>query len=140
VEPVTEFCLGCICEAVSNCNRSATCNGDVCGIFRITWAYWSDAGKPTLTYDDPNDPGAYGRCTNDPVCAAKAVTNYMAKFAQDCNNDGVINCYDYAAIHRLGGYGCRNQLDLPYYNRFVNCQRQVATLTGVNQNANVEFV
>jgi hypothetical protein len=24
------------------------CNGDVCGMFRITWAYWADGGKPTI--------------------------------------------------------------------------------------------
>lgn len=47
-KPVTDVCLGCICEAISGCNRTLTCNGDVCGLFRITWAYWSDSGKPTL--------------------------------------------------------------------------------------------
>ncbi|RZF38433.1 hypothetical protein LSTR_LSTR011923 [Laodelphax striatellus] len=125
VEPVTEICLGCICEAVSNCNRSLACEGDVCGIFRITWAYWADAGKPTILNDDPNADGAYSRCTNDPVCAGKAVTNYMNKFAQDCNGDGVVNCYDYAALHRHGGYGCRQALDAQYNEKFTNCQRQV---------------
>lgn len=46
--PVTDICLGCICEAASGCDRSIKCTGDVCGLFRITWAYWSDSGKPTL--------------------------------------------------------------------------------------------
>ncbi|KAG8319378.1 invertebrate-type lysozyme 3-like [Homalodisca vitripennis] len=132
VEPVTEICLGCICEAISNCNRTLQCTGDVCGIFRITWAYWADAGKPTLTpQDDVNAPDAYARCVNDPVCAGKAVTGYMNKFAQDCNGDGVVNCYDYAAIHRLGGYGCRGNVDVPYQNKFLNCLKQVEPyLTG----------
>ncbi|CRK95595.1 CLUMA_CG009054, isoform A [Clunio marinus] len=44
---VTDTCLGCICEASSGCDRNLKCNGDVCGMFRITWAYWSDSGKPT---------------------------------------------------------------------------------------------
>lgn len=35
--PVTQTCLGCICEAISGCNRTTTCAGDVCGLFRITW-------------------------------------------------------------------------------------------------------
>lgn len=44
---VTDVCLGCICEASSGCDRSLQCSGDTCGLFRITWAYWSDGGKPT---------------------------------------------------------------------------------------------
>lgn len=35
--PVTDVCLGCICEASSGCDRSLKCTGDVCGLFRITW-------------------------------------------------------------------------------------------------------
>lgn len=52
--PVTQTCLGCICEAISGCNRTTTCAGDVCGLFRITWAYWADAGKPTITSESPS--------------------------------------------------------------------------------------
>lgn len=44
---------------------------------------------------------------------------------QDCNGDGVINCLDYAAIHRLGGYGCRGPTDQPYHDKFYNCLKQV---------------
>uniref|UniRef100_A0A1B6E121 lysozyme n=1 Tax=Clastoptera arizonana TaxID=38151 RepID=A0A1B6E121_9HEMI len=127
VQPVSELCLGCICEAISNCNRTVQCTGDVCGIFRITWAYWADAGKPTIgPQDDPESAQAYSACTNDPICAGRTVSNYLNKFAQDCNGDGVVNCYDYASIHRLGGYGCRGNLDLPFQERFINCQKQVA--------------
>lgn len=35
--PVTDVCLGCICEASTGCDRSAKCNGDSCGMFQITW-------------------------------------------------------------------------------------------------------
>lgn len=60
MKPVTDVCLGCICEAVSGCNRTLTCNGDVCGLFRITWAYWADSGKPTLAGEAPStDTGKY---------------------------------------------------------------------------------
>jgi hypothetical protein len=59
--PVSELCLGCICEAVSNCNRSLGCNGDVCGLFRITWAYWADAGKPVIAQDHPDNEGGEGQ-------------------------------------------------------------------------------
>lgn len=50
---VTETCLGCICEAISGCNRTTTCAGDVCGLFRLTWAYWADSGKPTVGGEAP---------------------------------------------------------------------------------------
>lgn len=55
VEPLSEVCLACICESISSCNRNQTCEGDVCGMFRITWAYWADSGKPVLQGDNPND-------------------------------------------------------------------------------------
>lgn len=54
-EPITEVCLGCICESISSCNSTLACEGDVCGMFRITWAYWADSGKPVLQGDNPND-------------------------------------------------------------------------------------
>lgn len=53
---MSQVCLGCICEAVSNCQTSLKCEGDVCGVFRITQPYWVDAGKPVLLNDDPNSP------------------------------------------------------------------------------------
>lgn len=49
----------------------------------------------------------------------------MCVCIQDCNGDGVINCLDYAAIHRLGGYGCRGPTDQPYHDKFYNCLKQV---------------
>lgn len=128
--PVSEICLGCICEAASNCNRSLGCSGDVCGLFRITWAYWADAGKPVIAQDNPNAEGAYVRCATEPFCAASTVQGYMRRFGKDCNGDGVVNCFDYAAIHRLGGYGCSGALDYNYQNKFMNCQRQVQQLAG----------
>ncbi|BES87788.1 Destabilase [Nesidiocoris tenuis] len=125
---VPDICLGCICEAISDCNITTACNGDVCGLFRITWPYWSDAGKPVLKFDNPQDPGAYQRCVTDPSCGAQAVNGYMAKFGQDCNNDGNIDCWDFAAIHKLGGYNCRQNIDPVYWAKFSNCQQQVAQL------------
>ncbi|GLG98130.1 I-type lysozyme [Gryllus bimaculatus] len=125
---VSELCLGCICEAVSGCNRTLTCTGDVCGLFRITWAYWADSGKPVIAGDNPDADGAYARCVTDAYCAARAVQGYMAKFAKDCNGDGAINCDDYAAIHRLGGYGCNGNVDAAYANRYNACRNTVTSL------------
>lgn len=81
-QPVTEVCLGCICEAISGCNQTLTCGGDVCGLFRITWAYWADAGKPTVDGESPDGQTAYGNCANQPACAARTVQGYMARFGQ----------------------------------------------------------
>ncbi|XP_066159224.1 lysozyme-like [Euwallacea fornicatus] len=120
--PVTQQCLGCICEAISGCNTTNTCLGDVCGPFRITWAYWSDAGKPTIGGESPDAPAAYSHCAGDTYCAALCVQGYMNKFQQDCNGDGKIDCDDFAAIHTLGGYGCRGALPEPYGERYRQCK------------------
>ncbi|XP_033228797.1 lysozyme-like [Belonocnema kinseyi] len=119
--PVSQTCLGCICEASSGCNVTLGCNSDVCGPFRITWAYWADGGKPTL--DGPSDPkNAYANCVSDAFCSAKAVQGYMAKYGnQDCNGDGKIDCFDYAKIHRNGGFACNAPLDPVYENPLKLC-------------------
>jgi len=119
--PVTDVCLGCICEASSGCDRSLKCGGDVCGLFRITWGYWSDGGKPTQAGEAVDSPNAYANCVNEPYCAAKTIQGYMKKFGQDCNGDGRIDCYDYAAIHKMGGYGCKNELPVAYSKAFNEC-------------------
>lgn len=78
--PVTQQCLGCLCEANSGCTINEPCTGDVCGPFRITWAYWADAGKPTVNNEAPDSPQAYAHCAVDTYCSALAVQGYMAKF------------------------------------------------------------
>ncbi|CAH0720439.1 unnamed protein product, partial [Brenthis ino] len=128
--PVTEACLGCICQAVSGCKAGLQCEGDHCGLFRITWPYWADAGKPTLDGVSPDAPDAYSSCTNNPYCAAETVQGYMRKFGQDCNKDGVINCYDFMAIHKLGGYGCTGDLPFNYVNVFNQCIAYVSQIQG----------
>uniref|UniRef100_A0A6P7G3V8 lysozyme n=1 Tax=Diabrotica virgifera virgifera TaxID=50390 RepID=A0A6P7G3V8_DIAVI len=124
--PVTQACLGCICEAISNCNVTSGCSGEVCGPFRITWAYWADAGKPTVKGVSPEDNNAYGSCATDTYCSALAVQGYMNKFQQDCNGDGKIDCDDYASIHTHGGYGCKGtNLPQPFGNRYYQCKEIV---------------
>lgn len=127
--PVTQQCLGCICEAISGCNTTNTCTGDVCGPFRITWAYWADSGKPTVNGESPEAAGAYGNCAGDTYCAALSVQGYMNKFQQDCNGDGKIDCDDFATIHKLGGYGCKGaQLPEPYGERYRQCKKIVGNI------------
>ncbi|KYB26179.1 lysozyme [Tribolium castaneum] len=121
--PVTQQCLGCICEAISSCDTSGSCAGDVCGPFRITWAYWSDAGKPTVGGESPEAVTAYSNCARDTYCSALAVQGYMHKFQQDCNNDGKIDCDDFALIHKLGGYGCKGAAFPGVYGeRYLQCK------------------
>ncbi|KAL6264326.1 hypothetical protein P5V15_004435 [Pogonomyrmex californicus] len=122
-QPVSRTCLGCICEASSGCNTTIGCRGNgVCGPFGITWAYWSDSGKPTLN-DETNTNDAYARCVNDVYCAARAVQGYMAKFSHDCTGNGVVDCEDYLRIHQLGANGCTGQLNSKFENRFKLCLR-----------------
>ncbi|XP_063973737.1 invertebrate-type lysozyme 3-like [Diachasmimorpha longicaudata] len=123
-QKISQTCFGCMCEAASGCDTTSGCTGDVCGPFRITWAYWADSGKPTLNGEAATAPGAWTRCVNDAFCASKAVQGYMDQYAQDCNGDGVINCDDYVRIHRFGGYGCSGQLDAKYENTYKNCVKK----------------
>lgn len=37
------------------------------------------------------------------------------------NEDGRIDCYDFAAIHKFGGYGCKGALPDLYAKRFNEC-------------------
>ncbi|XP_052869241.1 lysozyme-like [Anopheles cruzii] len=124
--PVTDVCLSCICEASSGCDASVRCSGDVCGMFRITWAYWADAGKPVQLGDSPDSQHAYANCANEPYCAARTVQGYMRKFGQDCNGDGVIDCFDHAIIHKLGGYNCKNQVPIVYQSKIDECIQRKA--------------
>ncbi|XP_035903243.1 lysozyme-like [Anopheles stephensi] len=133
-DPVTDVCLSCICEASSGCDASLRCNGDVCGMFRITWAYWADAGKPVQQGDSPDSQNAYANCANEPYCAARTVQGYMRKFGQDCNGDGTIDCFDHAIIHKLGGYNCKNQVPIVYQSKIDECiQRKAVEYGAVRQ-------
>ena len=99
---ITNYCLSCICKAVTGCIRSerTKCyNSDtLCGSFKFGEGFWIDAGKCTKSPDDdPNDPeglertfiknfeswkkclfSAWKNCAQDFDCAAKTVKAYMA--------------------------------------------------------------
>ncbi|XP_065367465.1 lysozyme-like [Calliphora vicina] len=132
-KPVTDVCLGCICEAISGCNQTAYCGGGVCGLFRITWAYWADGGKLTINNEDPASETAYANCVNDPYCAANTIQNYMRKYSQDCNDDNAVDCYDYAAIHKLGAYACKGELSYQYGSKLSTC---LSSFGGINVRSN----
>ncbi|PSN30087.1 hypothetical protein C0J52_24019 [Blattella germanica] len=115
-----ELCMGCICEATSNCNLTFQCTRGLCGPFLISNIYWNEAGRPVVPGDNPNRKGAYYRCVTEPYCAALA----------DCNGDGVIDCDDYARIHYMGGRQCKLNMNyLGYYKVFRECKRSLHQLT-----------
>lgn len=102
LDPIDEDCLKCICTSLVSCDKT-TCEAGSCGPYEITEAYWADSGS--LTTRGRLEEGFLG-CVSNRVCAKKTVQNYMQKFARDCNNDGKVNCIDYAAVHIQGPYAC----------------------------------
>lgn len=67
---------------MSGCNRQQSCDGNVCGLFKITHPYWVDAGKPVQAGDSPEATGAFANCVTEPFCAGRTVQNYMSRFGQ----------------------------------------------------------
>lgn len=67
--------------------------------------------------DNPNRETAFSDCARDYQCASRIVTSYMIKFAKDCNNDKVVDCLDYAAIHLNGYPSCHVDLQTLSYGR-----------------------
>lgn len=129
-------CLQCICEASSGCKPNIRChntgNGQYfCGPYQISWAYWADAGKPGST-GFSND---FENCLIDKNCAEAAVRGYMAKWGADCDGNGQVDCFDYAAIHKTGPGGCQQQwlLNSKYWSDFKQCY----TGSSVNTNRQV---
>ncbi|XP_069985072.1 lysozyme isoform X2 [Penaeus vannamei] len=128
-EGVDPNCLGCLCEASTKCNASTACHTPYpgayfCGPFLISWAYWADADKPIIEGDNADKQGAFERCVQDLYCGAETVRRYMAKFLNiDCNGDGTVDCLDYAHIHMMGGYGCKDPSvrTTDFYKVFENC-------------------
>ncbi|XP_011696023.1 PREDICTED: lysozyme-like [Wasmannia auropunctata] len=123
-QTVSNLCLGCICEASSNCNVSLGCEGPVCGPFLITKQYWIDAGKIDLIRGEPSDnddDDSYRSCVNDVFCAGLTVQAYMSKFRRDCTGNGIIDCNDYVRLHRFGASGCTKSLHKIYERMYKTC-------------------
>ncbi|EDW74630.1 uncharacterized protein Dwil_GK22028 [Drosophila willistoni] len=119
--PVTEDCLECLCEAMSGCNATEICVNGACGIFRITWGYWIEAGQLTLSNDTTLNEEAFTNCVNEPRCAADTVQSYMYKHGQDCNGDDLINCLDYGSLHKMGNLKCRAEVPNSFGSVFYKC-------------------
>jgi len=127
LELVSANCLGCLCEASTQCNVTVGCHTPYsgayfCGPFLISWAYWSDAGKPVIKGDDPDVKGAFENCVNDLYCAALTVRQYMAEFAEDCDKNGAVTCTDFVLIHKLGYTQCNGNLSGRFGQKFEECR------------------
>ena len=94
----------------------------ICGPFQVDWEYWSEAGKPGNRPDLSNLEN-FQQCLTNRQCAEETVRGYMAKFRKDCNEDGSIDCNDFAALHIAGPRSCNAQwyLDSQYYADFRSC-------------------
>jgi len=131
---LSDNCIGCICEASTNCNKTATCiSGDAfCGPFLISRGFWIDGGKCVLDNDNPNDPGAWKRCALDLVCSANTIRSYINRFGKDCNGDQLVTCDDYVMIHKNGGWNCGNSLQgSKFWEIFQEC-KDVVIARGLN--------
>lgn len=53
----------------------------------ISWAYWADAGKPTVNGEDPGSQTAFQNCVRDEKCNIDAVSGYMKHFEQVYRTD-----------------------------------------------------
>lgn len=76
-----------------------TLAGAYCGPYLLSWGYWADGGKPGNGLDYPT-------CAKDKSCSELAVQGYMNKWNKDCNRDGLVDCTDFALIHKLGSNIC----------------------------------
>jgi len=127
-QEVSDKCLGCICEASTNCEQNHGCTeAGVCGPMLISWPFWADAGKYVIKGTSPNDKNAYSDCANDLYCSGATVRGYMAKYKKDCNGDGRIDCEDFARLHKLGYQSCDGSAitQSEYYSKFKSCAAAV---------------
>ncbi|EAT47407.1 AAEL001485-PA [Aedes aegypti] len=125
-------CFRCLCEASTGCSNRLRCDQGYCGPFSISRAYWIDAGKVVKAQDDPNRWGSYEECANNYDCATDIITQYMEKYGKDCNNDGLVDCVDYAMLHINGGPTCHLPLNLEFSRKFNNCLLQNRRLRVAN--------
>ncbi|XP_053693932.1 lysozyme-like [Sabethes cyaneus] len=114
-------CFHCICEASTGCSSRMQCDQGYCGPFSISRAYWIDAGKVVKGDDDSTRWGSYEDCANQYDCATNIITQYMEKYGKDCNNDGLVDCIDYAMLHINGGPTCHLPLNLDFRKKFLSC-------------------
>jgi len=127
LEGISHQCLGCICEASTNCDIRATrciSGGAFCGPFLVSRGFWKDAGSCGSSFQN---------CANDFACAGKILRSYYNAFSKDCDGDQRITCDDYAMMHKNGGYNCGNSLaSTKYWQQYLACKTQISNTEGIN--------
>merc|ERR1712012_885626 len=112
---LSDNCIGCICEASTNCNKTAGCisGNNFCGPFLISKGFWIDAGQCVLDNDNP-------------------IRSYINRFGKDCNGDQLVTCEDYVMIHKNGGWNCGKSLvGSNFWNIYQTC-KDVVISRGLN--------
>ncbi|XP_061396450.1 lysozyme-like [Musca vetustissima] len=126
IKPMDEKCLHCLCKTINDCQPIKCSKNYTCGIFEISHNYWLDSGKIVLQGTSNYYTGNEGefkdylQCVNDDVCSRQTVINYMQRYRADCNDDGIINCYDYISLHLLGPKGCGSKSISLYHKMRMN--------------------
>ncbi|XP_073838566.1 invertebrate-type lysozyme-like [Musca autumnalis] len=110
-----EKCFRCLCTTINDCKPVKCLRNHTCGIYEISRSYWIDSGKNVLDDNtnyylgEEDEFSAYLKCVNNIKCSRKTVTKYMQRYQDDCNNDGIIDCRDFIALHLLGPHGCKTK-------------------------------
>ncbi|XP_061396449.1 uncharacterized protein LOC133332084 [Musca vetustissima] len=126
---ISSKCLQCLCKTVSDCRPVKCATVDPCGIYGISKFYWIDGGKQIANdskteYNEEEDDEHrdYLQCVNNDKCATDTVNAYLKRYNRDCNNNGIIECEDYIALHVLGPSGCANrELSIMHKIRMNSC-------------------
>jgi len=147
---IASECLECICDASSNCDTTVQCiskqrEKNRCGLYMISWNQYQESDisltslvtVPAGVSEDSADEKMYYECTTDRVCAEKLINLYIEKHQKDCNNDGRIDCYDVAAIHRVGPENCNSGkfLGSQYWKDFNICYASDRSTTTTQSQA-----
>ncbi|GFU08055.1 uncharacterized protein NPIL_499381 [Nephila pilipes] len=113
-------------KASSSCNLTIGCKSKgaddyFCGPYWISWAYWYDGGR----HGNTGKPEDFQNCLIDKECAEKTVRGFMRRYGRDCDDNGTVDCADFARIHKLGFKQCSRDsiLDTGYWQRFELCNK-----------------
>lgn len=99
-------------------------------MFLISYDQWLTTGlsrelvtREALARDAAADERAFYECVTTRECSERLLAIFMARNQKDCDRDGRVDCYDYAAIHHSGLEQCASEslLDSQYWNDFNAC-------------------
>ena len=102
INEISEESLQCLCEVYSGCEFRSDCilkeEQDVCGPYRLTRDYWTDAGLGL----DSSELGSYIECTKNLECSERVIKRYISIHIKDCDDNGRIDWVDIGLVHFYG--------------------------------------